>query len=115
MLSAKTVPYIERAAYVKDSEVSTWIKNDELHKTPMVVVDPCKAQNKKLNEERLRVRRNFVERNESEQGFLMDDLRLEQASKRATDSPAGPVRSSSASSSTAMATGHCGVDLDHRQ
>jgi hypothetical protein len=115
VLSIKTLDYVERAIYAKDSEVSAWIRNDGSHKTPMVVGVPRKDQDAAWGEERLRARSSFVERNESEQGLMMDDLRPAQASKRAPNHSVRPTRASSFLSNTALATGHDLVDLDHRQ
>jgi hypothetical protein len=115
VLSIKTLDYVEHAIYAKDSEVSAWIRNDGSHKTPMVVGVPRKDQDAAWGEERLRARSSFVERNESEQGLMMDDLRPIQASKRAPNHSVRPTRASSFLSNTALATGHDLVDLDHRQ
>lgn len=84
VLSTKTAQYIERAAYARDSEVETWIKEDGLHKTPITIEAPLGAQEAEWDPVRLRAQRSFVEQNQSEEGLMMDELRKPQKGWRGT-------------------------------
>jgi hypothetical protein len=114
-----TIGYLEKASCVKDSEVKAWIKNDNVHMTPIKL--GSSTVNEKGDEElgvlRKRAQRPAsAQKNNSEEGIMLSEIQSSNYSISETTRQSADLAGVSgppSASATGDTLSHSGAHNDH--